>query len=285
MTPDRSRTHIGLFIALLDDAAIFPPGNAPMGQAVDAHLVWLSSKWSPLVGPFICASPRWDELLDHLTAESPLRLSLTLSGGSATLITAVERAVAEPRVELASLEVPCRTQQLGELLPLVAEHVPSGTRTYVELPWAQVDDPSAELLARAGVRLKIRTGGTQTSAFPNESQFASALLASITAGVPFKLTAGLHEAIRHRDPVTAFEHHGYLNVICATARALGGHDLGSVTAALAEQNPAAVAEEVATLDTSTARAVREYFVSFGTCSISDPVSGLLDLDLVQEGPQ
>ena len=281
MTSDRNRTQHALFAALLDDAAIFPPGSASMEQAVSAHRVWRASTWAPLVGPFICSSGRWDEFAMYLEAGAPLTVSLTLPGPS-TLSSVVERALAEPRVELASVEVPCGREDLPTLLRLVSEAVPSKTRTYVELPWAAVDSATTQQLAIAGVRAKIRTGGTEPDAFPDEQQLATSLMACVTSRVPYKLTAGLHDAIRHRDSTTGFEHHGYLNVMCATSRALAGESLDKMIAALAQQNPATVADEVSALGAPTARAVRECFVSFGTCSLSDPLTGLLDLGLIQE---
>ena len=59
-----------------------------------------------------------------------------------------------------------------------------------------------DLLAEIGERridgrpvvAKFRTGGTTANAFPSEEDLAYFILASFNAGVPFKLTAGLHHA-------------------------------------------------------------------------------------------
>ena len=45
---------------------------------------------------------------------------------------------------------------------------------------------------------------------------------AVARSVPFKCTAGLHQAVRHTGATTGFEHHGYLNILLATARAVGG---------------------------------------------------------------
>ncbi|UQX86946.1 hypothetical protein M6D93_11580 [Jatrophihabitans telluris] len=272
-----------LFRGLLDDAAIFPPGNAPMSTAVRSHLAWQASTWSAVLGPLICPDTRWDELLADLPDGGRLAISMTLPGGVGSLPDALERAATETRTTLLSLEIPSPAEGLGRLLELVTEHVPADTRTYVELPWPDVGRSSIDTLARAGVRLKLRTGGTDAAAFPDERRLATAIQASVAAGVPFKLTAGLHDPIRHRDPHTGFEHHGYLNVIWATAQAVSGHDLAHITAALAERNPSRVAEAVAGIDVSTATRARQQFRSFGTCSIADPVTGLRDLGLLDLG--
>ena len=56
--------------------------------------------------------------------------------------------------------------------------------------------------------------------------------------MPFKCTAGLHHAVRHRAADTGFEHHGFLNVLLAVAAALTGEDAGEVAAELADPTPA-----------------------------------------------
>ena len=39
---------------LIDDAALFPPGNAPMPAAVAAHRRHRAAAYRELVGPFLC---------------------------------------------------------------------------------------------------------------------------------------------------------------------------------------------------------------------------------------
>ncbi|GAA3928881.1 hypothetical protein [Actinoplanes auranticolor] len=271
-----------LFLGLLDDAAIFPPGNVPLPEAVRAHRDRRSSPTAPLLGPFICALPRWAELATALTAGSPLPVSLTLPGGVADIPAAVARAQDEPRVELVALEVPASAAGLSELVTAVDRHVPPAVRTYVELPWADVTAATVATLVAAGLRLKIRTGGAVPAAFPGERQLAAVLDTAVRGGLAFKLTAGLHDPVRHRDPTTGFEHHGYLNVLLATGHALRGAD---VAEALADQDGVRVATAIAGLDDPLAGRIRQHFISFGTCSITEPVDGLLRHGLLPEDPR
>ncbi|MFI7600391.1 hypothetical protein [Actinoplanes sp. NPDC049681] len=261
-----------LFAGLLDDAAVFPPGNVPVPDAVRAYRERQSS---PLLGPFICSLPRWEELRATLTAGSPLPVALTVPGGAADVPSAISQARAEPRVRLVALEVPASAETLADLVKAVDAQV----LTYVELPWADVTAATVGALADAGLRLKVRTGGLVATAFPDERQLAGVLVEAVRGGVAFKLTAGLHDPIRHRDPATGFEHHGFLNVLLATARALEG---GDVVAALADQDGARVAAAVAKFDDGLAGRVRRHFVSFGTCSVTEPVDGLLHHGLLPE---
>jgi hypothetical protein len=137
-------------------------------------------------------------------------------------------------------------------------------------------------LVAAGLRLKIRTGGVVPAAFPDERQLSAVLDAAVRGGIAFKLTAGLHDPVRHRDPATGFEHHGYLNVLLATDRALRGAD---VAEALADQDGVRVATAIAGLDDSRAERIRQHFISFGTCSVTEPVDGLRRHGLLPEDPR
>src|SRR6185503_9174089 len=93
--------------------------------------------------------------------------------------------------------------------------------------------------------------------------------------VPFKATAGLHHAVR------TGEQHGFLNLLAAAA-------FGDEDEVLAETDPSAFGldeeafrwrdrnaspEEVATMR-------RELFVSFGSCSFTEPVDELRALGLL-----
>ena len=64
-----------LFASLFDDAALFPPGDAPMAEAVPAHRLHRTSWYAGFVGPFICADTRLAEL------PADLVISVVVTGG------------------------------------------------------------------------------------------------------------------------------------------------------------------------------------------------------------
>ena len=255
-----------LFTRLFDDAAIFPPGDAPMPEAVRAHRERQNSPLAPLLGPFVCSLARFDELVAAAADGPPLAVSLTLPDAAATIPAA-------PQVRLVAIEVPADT----------APDLGAALTAYIEMPCGQITATRLAALRDAGLRLKIRTGGVRAEAFPGEPELAGALWRAVGAGVAVKLTAGLHDPIRHRDPATGFEHHGFLNVLAATARAVRGGGPGDVAEALADQDGARVAAEVSAIDETLAEAVRRHFVSFGTCSVTEPVDGLRHYGLLSEG--
>jgi len=44
------------YAALVDDAAIFPPGNAPLDAAVRDYLAHAGTPYAALVGPFVVSA-------------------------------------------------------------------------------------------------------------------------------------------------------------------------------------------------------------------------------------
>ena len=83
--------------------------------------------------------------------------------------------------------------------------------------------------------------------------------------------------MHHTDPTTGFVHHGFLNLVVATARAIRG---GDVEHALADERPERVAAEAAAIDPPAAAATRALFVSYGSCDVGEPVADLLALGLL-----
>jgi hypothetical protein len=268
----------GLFDGFFDDAAIFPPGRAPLPEAVVDHLARRHSPLGRYVGPFVCAGPRWPELVTALpVGELPLDVALTVPAGLPELAPSLAAVALEGRVTVVSVELPLMTSSPREL----SEVLPEGVTAYVELGTHTTDEGLIAGLAAEGLRLKVRTGGLAAADFPTEEQLARFIDHAVTHGVPFKLTAGLHRAVRHTDPATGFEHHGFLNVMLATAARLGGADREEMRGRLAERDATRVGAAVSDLSSQLAAAVRGHFCSFGTCSIEEPMTDLVDLRLVE----
>jgi hypothetical protein len=160
-----------------------------------------------------------------------------------------------------------------------------GAGAYVEVPLTSVPDPTAspdwlaalDEIAAEGLRLKLRTGGLDGSAFPTAPTLASAVDAALDRELPFKCTAGLHHAVRHRAADTGFEHHGFLNLLLATAAAWDGAGRDEVTRLLEERDAGTVAAAAAEGDLTSAR---RWFTSFGCCAVADPLGDLLALGLL-----
>ncbi|WP_435769098.1 hypothetical protein [Nocardioides sp. SYSU DS0651] len=276
-----------VFARLCDDAAIFPPGNLPLAQAVPAHLAHRAGSHSDLVGPLVVALKNLPALADVVAAlpevpagdldlsvvlPSPAHVGEAMRGVDAVTGAAlVALEVVVPAGLHSAAVVPMLTEALGRDPGAAA-----GVAVYVEVPRdARRDELFAEL-AGSPYLAKLRTGGVHADLYPDEAELAEAVVSAVRLGVPFKATAGLHHAVRNTDPVTGFEQHGFLNLLVATDAALGGADVDEVAGVLAERDGTVLAARAATLPPRA----RETFRSFGTCVISEPVTELADLGLL-----
>ncbi|MFC0452614.1 hypothetical protein [Rhodococcus jostii] len=269
-----------LFAGLCDDAALFPPGNAPLPDAVPAHARHRSARYADLVGPFVFPVARLDEL-----TPGPLELSLTLPAGPATLAPALDRLAQIDGATAVALEIAvpaeCSAAEFFAAMD-AAQTLTAGFDVFVEVPRGERRGDVLAALAGGPFAAKFRTGGVVAEAYPDERELASALHTAVTTGVPFKATAGLHHAVRNTDPHTGFEQHGFLNVLLATRHALDGADADRVAVTLAERDGARIARELGDLPADVVDAVRAAFRSFGTCSILEPLEDLVALHLVPD---
>ena len=287
MAATREGLFAGLLAGLCDDAALFPPGNLPLVEAVPAHVEHLASGHRGLVGPFVVSAadvPALGALLGSAEAGS-FEVAVTVPEPSG-LAAALSAAAGVPQVRVVAVEVAVPigvdpAQVVPDLDSAVTDR--PDLEAYVELP--RDDRRPALLAALAATRYhaKLRTGGVRADLYPDEDELAAAVLACVTAGVAFKATAGLHHAVRNTDPTTGFEQHGFLNLLAAVDAAQRGAGHGEVAALLAQRDAAAVATRVAALD-GRAGPVRDAFHSFGTCSIDDPRTELTALGLLDPTP-
>lgn len=276
------------FDALLDDAAIFPPGNLPLGQAIRAHLAHELGEHGRLVGPLVVGQADLPALAE-LTGDLPVgSLPLTVTVPSPdTAGLALDRARAIAAVRLVALEVAVPDGLAADAVVPALDAALGGSgrgdrpadgspTVYVEVPRDDRREPLFAALAATSYLAKLRTGGVRADLHPDEFELGAAVLTAVRSGVAFKATAGLHHAIRNTDPVTGFEQHGFLNLLAATDAALAGAGQDEVVGWLAERDGRRVAARVADVSPR----VRGAFRSFGTCSVADPVAELAALGLL-----
>ncbi|MFB9801433.1 hypothetical protein [Streptomonospora salina] len=276
-----------MYAALLDDAALFPPGDAPMDAAVAAHLRYRAGPQSPMTGPFIVPAGRIPELGRALARRpgAALRVSVTVPDGPDGVGPALEAARARPAIEAVAVEVAAHrgdddaqtAANTARAAAALEEHLPARTAGFVELPRGTDPRRSLDALSGTAQLAKLRTGGTRADAFPSEAELAAALGAAARRGRALKCTAGMHRALRHTDTATGFEHHGFLNVLLAVHAALQGADDAEAAAVLSMRDGARAAAAAAELSGDAASAVRALFTSFGTCSVLEPLEDLVAL--------
>lgn len=273
---------VDLFTGLFDDASMFPPQDEAPRPAVAGHLVHRMAWYADLVGPFVCAAGRL-ATVDAAAAEhgvGRLDVALVVPSGVEALGQALQTARRCPRVRLVAVELPLGLYPLVDVVSHLRPLLSDDCRVYLEIPVREVTEDHVHALAPTGVRLKLRTGGTAIESFSSEERLAKPIVMCAAERLAFKCTAGLHNAIRHRDPDTLFEHHGFLNVALAARIAASSGSHAATRNVLAEHDPMATAAQVGQLTAADVRAIRALFNSFGTCSIEEPVHDLLQLGLV-----
>ncbi|WP_328342361.1 hypothetical protein [Micromonospora sp. NBC_00421] len=286
-----------LLAGLVDDAAVFPPGSASLPDALVAHREHHTSWYSALVGPLLVpasavAAGTLTGLVDPAesfvvgligdTGIARLPAALTGLAAAGIVVRQVEVAVAhrgeDPQPGLA---------ELLRLAGAGADREPTRSGDldwYAELPLtfglsAALDTLAEARAAGVPIAAKFRTGGLAAELFPTPVELAAVICACRDREVPFKLTAGLHHAVRHLDPETGFTHHGFGNVLAATLAAAAGAEVDAVAVLLADTDAVRLVEP--------ARAARDadrpLWVGFGSCSVREPLTDLIRLGLVNGG--
>jgi hypothetical protein len=278
---------------LIDDAAVFPPGNTPLPQAIEEHVASRADAYrSAITGPLVIAAPALPELVRLIATtphSEPLDVSVVVPSPDAVAdvletdsadvtIVGLEIKVADA-VGIPEVLTGIR-RDLGDALP------PSAVS--VEIPWPTADRQAwadaLRAVGAAGMKVKLRTGGTVRDAFPSVDLLADAVTILTEERTPFKCTAGLHTAVRHVDPVTGFPHHGFLNILVATVRALHGGTRAETVAILALEDRAMLARAFALVTPQQMATARSAFTSYGSCSIDEPLDDLRQLGLLTAEP-
>lgn len=271
----------GLFDALFDDAAMYPPASVGLPDAIAAHgrhrLAW----YADTVGPFVCNAERLRQV-DAQARErrlDPLDVALVVSAGLDEVPAAIERVQGCTALRLRAVEVPIGPHRRADVMRVLTPIAATAT-VYLEIPVLSVTERHVHDLSAAGLRLKLRTGGTSIDSFRSEKELARPILLCAAERLRFKCTAGLHHAVRQRDPATLFEHHGFLNILLAARIAAATGNLVATAETLAERSAEAIAYRVADLTAADVTASRAMLASIGTCSIDEPITDLLKMGLV-----
>lgn len=285
-SPQADRSIPALLAGLIDDAAVFPPGSAPLPVAVQEHRQHRRAWYADLVGPLLVPASKLPDLAALLDPGEQIDVGVIGDLPIDRIAAACQSA--DERIQVRQIESPVAAR--GEdPLPgldrlLRALRTLPGVAGYAELPLTEGLAAGLDRIAEARsagvpVTAKFRTGGLAAELFPTPVELAGVICACRDRRLPFKLTAGLHQAVRHTDPQTGFTHHGYLNVLAAAAAAVSGAGVAEVAEWLDTREQTPLVEAVKDrLDEA-----RPLWVGFGSCSITEPLEDLTRLGLVEGG--
>lgn len=280
-----------LFAGLCDDAALFPPGNAAVRDAVPAHRAYRTAWFAPLVGPFLAGADKVGEV--GAAAAGPLEIVLVVRGGPQALAGALADAGRWPELRLVGVELGpdaegTPAEAAARCCAALERELPDAVAGVVELRRGHGGGAALEAaldtVAASPYRAKYRTGGLEPGAFPGVLELAAFVTGCALRRLPFKCTAGLHHAVRRTDPATGFAHHGFLNILAATRAAASGEGLTTTAGLLASHRGEQLAEAVADLTPEQVAGTRALFTAYGTCSIAEPLDDLTALGLMEAPP-
>lgn len=285
-----------LFSGLFDDAALFPPALAPLRQAVASHRARQSASYADLVGPLLVPASDVEGLLqsqDIVLLEGP-QLDVAVVSRPGTDVTLLDDALARlnecPQVAVVGVELGWspgwhqRPTETGEAT-LRSVEVPRGAELERALSdiQAYADDPDP-------AQAKFRTGATPEMPAPTPAELATFIRSCIDHDLSFKLTGGLHQAIRttftqsEKQSETLSENQfGFLNVMAATRWALAhGAEVPQMQELLCLPDPAPILDIITRMSAADASVLRAFFTSYGCCAVMDPIGHLVTLGLITE---
>lgn len=281
-----------LLTGLVDYAGLFPPAALPLEHVVRNYGAYRDSADSWALGALVVPAARLAELLDLVPAGGPAwPVSALVGDDIAADAACILAARSASRVSIGVAEVRAATPE-GVLAAVRAlERVPT---VYVELPVLNDPAPLIRAVGNAGVRAKMRTGGTTADAFPSGAECARFIACCAQHDVRFKATAGLHHPLTGRYRLTYADASprdvmfGFLNVFLAATLAQGGASARELEALLAETDVGqfqfhdhCISWRTKVVSLDDIEAGRESFaMSFGSCSFREPLDDLTHLGLL-----
>ncbi len=264
-----------------------------MEAAVAEYAELLSGPNEWLVRRFVCPVAWLPDLLNQMPAKVDEPWSISVLGtsldGYRQDLNAIERfeELAAGRALAECYEVKANRTELNR--PALKHLADAGfEEVFIELPWTdELEDALHQIVEVEGIGVKGRTGGLEPGAFPSNERLAQFIHECISLDLEFKLTAGLHHPVPTQDTSIPARMHGFLNVLMATTMGLT-HDLrrADLAAILASDDSKSLwfTEKGAGFqdweaDLSDLQAARASFISWGSCSVQEPLDDLAALHL------
>lgn len=284
-----------VFRGMVDYAGLFPPASCTMARAVEQYAGYRDGPDQLLLGRFVVAASRLEELGPELATQSlchslgaPWPIAVVLGSNLPLELSRVEQFAASVHASVTAIDaLELKVTSIGQVAHLAAQ-LPTGPARFMEVP-AEGDYPELiGAIAEAGAFAKVRTGGVTPDAFPSPEQLTRFLIAVTRRRLPFKATAGLHHPVRGSYPLSyepdaaCHQMFGFVNLFLATASLMHGADGETAQAILEEADPSAFRGDDTgwswrelRWSTEDLDAVRHRgFTSFGSCSFEDPVREL-----------
>jgi hypothetical protein len=284
-----------LLDSLVDYAGLFPPAQLAMPEAVRNHASYLAGPHRLALGRFVVPLVRmaeFDAAFARLPAAAQRGWRLSVLAGPDPLADAAAILAFNSRYDDARIvSVETKTANPADVARLVAPFPPS-LEVWVELSPTAPDLSALIAAIRAvGRGAKLRTGGVIPEAFPSSAAVVRFLRECHDAGLVMKATAGLHHPLGGEYRLTyesgspTGKMFGFLNVfLAATLIHTGGSDAEALAmlddrdARSFTATPDALGWRAHRFTAAQITAARRALCrSFGSCSFTEPLTGLQEL--------
>ncbi|MEN9528679.1 MAG: hypothetical protein RI932_552 [Pseudomonadota bacterium] len=309
----------------LDYAGLFPPAKLPLDEAIkefaelrqDPH-EWLLVRFvlpAARAGDFaqearlqlaaasdshrpwhltalLKSGPSISEALEFIRAECHLLKGLLESHADAVVLDSFETPLPEEILESHDQElVRSFFQQANKIFDEFQFRLPVFWEVNLNKHFDHVARAAYHYNLHESGRacLKFRTGGLTAAAIVSPDKLAHALHMTAQHRLPFKLTAGLHLALRHYDAAVGTDVFGFLNVFSAAVLAWTAQLSETEIQFLLEEktlkelryNESGLSWKNYSASIADIRQVRAVGLrSFGSCSFREPVEDLKQLKLL-----
>jgi len=291
-----------LLEGVIDYAGLFPPAKLTMEDAVAGYVAYRGGPEQWILSRFVCPAARLNDFqvqLERLPNAPSVPMSVLGTSGpdidtfesaleaDAKAMTAFENAMGD-RAPILGFEVKLpRPQDADKVIRDLKsfDHVD----VFLEVGLGEgMEESLAAIAETEWMAAKGRSGGVEPSQIPSSLALGAFLKQAIDLDLEFKLTAGLHDPIRHFDERVGAELHGYLNCLMACAIHLD-HDLSvdEIATILDAKDEAVMRAEDSALYWGNVRVeldavddLRTRFLGFGSCSVLEPLEGLEKMGLM-----
>ncbi len=184
---------------------------------------------------------------------------------------------------------------IGQLLDELAVAGFGNTRLFIEAGRKSARSTLVEILGRFGaanrmIGYKLRTGGISGEAFPSQVELAETISLCESLQIPWKATAGLHHALPHDCKELGVTMQGFLNLLTSVVLLHSGQIQSEIIGNLLVDREASHFSISEThlhwlemrANLSQIEAGRGRFLSFGSCSFTEPLADLAALGWMEE---
>jgi hypothetical protein len=297
-----------LLEGIVDYAGLFPPARLPLNETIENFIAYRSEPFSWMVGQFVCPTMVLHETLPfddalHATGRAVFATAIGRGGDDArefvlhceqdiAVIRDFNEKSSASRVVSYEVKLPKRfSHETGVAQSLQQiKRAADGLELFFEAPIAGEDEAAVRRTigqisdSEAG-SLKLRLGGAEKEAFPPAKPLANAIHLAASLKLRVKFTAGLHHPLPRLDHDLGAPMHGFINVFCASilARTQSISNV-KIEEVLAQDDPRLFTFFDDSIDAcGMSMSVQEiemgrcFALSFGSCSVMEPVEDLRDM--------